>query len=29
MDKAWDAALKAGFDITRLIAGGNPFKEAA
>jgi len=29
LDKAWDAALKAGFDITRLIAGGNPFKEAA
>jgi hypothetical protein len=29
IDKTWDAALKAGFDITRLIAGGNPFKEAA
>jgi hypothetical protein len=29
LDKTWDAALKAGFDITRLISGGNPFKEAA
>jgi hypothetical protein len=29
LDKAWQAALDAGFDITRLIAGGNPFKEAA
>ena len=29
IDKAWAAALDDGFDITRLIGGGNPFKEAA
>ena len=29
IDKAWQAALDAGFDITQLIAGNNPFKEAA
>jgi hypothetical protein len=29
IDKTWDAALTAGFDITRMISGGNPFKEAA
>lgn len=29
IDKAWTAALTDGFDITRLIGGGNPFKEAA
>jgi len=27
IDKAWTAALADGFDITRLIGGGNPFKE--
>lgn len=29
IDKTWEAALTAGFDITRMISGGNPFKEAA
>ena len=27
MAKDWKAALKAGFDLTRLISGGDPFKE--
>jgi hypothetical protein len=28
IDKAWNAALEAGFDISRLFTGGNPFKES-
>jgi hypothetical protein len=28
MAKDWKAAQKAGFDLNRLITGGDPFKEA-
>ena len=27
MDEAWEAVLKAGFDLSRLVGGGDPFSE--
>ena len=28
MEKAWKAAEKAGFDLNRIVTGGDPFSEA-
>jgi len=27
MEKAWRATLKSGFDLNRLVGGGDPFSE--
>ena len=27
MEKAWEEAEKAGFDLSRIVAGGDPFSE--